>query len=68
MGGSAAQYFDPASPDEIAAVLGDLLTDGAIRATLAGAGPHRAAQLTWRATAEATLESYRRAWASAKRR
>lgn len=67
VGADAARYFDPGSPDEIGAVLADLLTDASLRDELAQAGPRRAALLTWRATAEATLESYRRAWADSHR-
>lgn len=63
VGGSAACYFEPGDPSAIARALSQLLSDGELRARLATAGQARAAQLTWRATAEATLESYRRAWA-----
>ncbi len=63
VGGPAACYFDPGDPSAIARALSQLLSDGELRARLATAGQARAARLTWRATAEATLESYRRAWA-----
>ena len=61
VGGDGVAYFEPDRPDQIAEVLRALLVDPARRAELADAGRARAAQLTWRATAEATLESYRRA-------
>jgi glycosyltransferase involved in cell wall biosynthesis len=61
VGGSAARYFDPEQPHELAATLSEILDDPLLRRRLAAAGRARADELTWRATAEATLESYRRA-------
>jgi glycosyltransferase involved in cell wall biosynthesis len=61
VGGEAVRYFDPDRPGEIAATLAELLRDPELRVRLGAAGRARAGQLTWRATAEATLESYRRA-------
>jgi glycosyltransferase involved in cell wall biosynthesis len=68
VGGTAARYFDPGDPAAMAAVLGELLGDPALRARLGEAGRARAAQLTWRATADATLDSYARALANTSRR
>jgi glycosyltransferase involved in cell wall biosynthesis len=65
VGGDAARYFDPARPQEIAGVVSELLGDRALRVALGEAGRRRAAQLSWPATAEATLESYRRACTTA---
>jgi glycosyltransferase involved in cell wall biosynthesis len=67
VGGEAARYFDPERPDEIAEVLSALLGDASLRARLTAAGRVRAAELTWRATAEATLESYQRALHASRR-
>lgn len=60
--GSAARYFDPASPSAIADALTELLTSPGLRDQLIGRGFQRAAELTWAKTAEATLRSYARAW------
>lgn len=60
--GDAARYFDPSHPADIAAALTELLCDPARRAELRARGLRREAQLTWQATAAATLESYARAW------
>jgi glycosyltransferase involved in cell wall biosynthesis len=65
VGGDAARYFDPTRPQEIAGVLRELLDDPELRTQVGAAGRARAAQLNWRATAEATLESYRRASSTA---
>lgn len=66
--GDAALLFDPRDPAAIAEALVRLLSDSELRARLAQAGPERAAQFTWRATAEATLASYDRALAQRRRR
>ena len=60
--GDAALLFDPLDPGAIAAAIGRLLSDDALRARLARDGPARASRFTWLATAEATLQSYERAW------
>ena len=57
----AALKFDPSDPQEIAACIERLVDGEALRAKLAAAGPIRAAQFTWQATAAATLEALRRA-------
>ena len=51
----AALQFDPYSPEAIAAAMERIVADDSLRARLAEAGPRRAAQFTWRATAESTL-------------
>ncbi|HWC85620.1 MAG TPA: glycosyltransferase family 1 protein, partial [Solirubrobacteraceae bacterium] len=58
--GDAARYFDPARVEEIAGALVELLGDPALREELSARGRAREAQVTWRATAEATLSSYAR--------
>jgi glycosyltransferase involved in cell wall biosynthesis len=60
--GDAALLFDPYDPAAIAAAIRRLLSDEVLRARLAHDGPARASGFTWRATAEATLASYERAW------
>ena len=59
--GDAALFFDPESPREIADALERLLTDDALVAELAAAGPFQAARFSWDATARGVLASYRRA-------
>ena len=61
--GDAARYFDPADSHQIGTALIDLLGDRGLREQLAARGRAREAELTWGATAEATLDSYARAWA-----
>ncbi len=62
--GDAARYFDPGDSHQIGAALIDLLGDRVLREQLAARGRAREAELTWGATALATLESYARAWAA----
>jgi glycosyltransferase involved in cell wall biosynthesis len=62
--GDAARYFDPADSHQIGAAVIDLLGDRPLREQLATRGRAREAELTWGATALATLESYARAWAA----
>ena len=62
--GDAALYFDPEDADAIAAAIRRLLADEVLRSRLSAAGPPQAAKFTWARTAEATLESYRRALAA----
>ncbi len=59
--GDAALLFDPHSPEAITGALRRLLDDEALRDDLRARGHERAAAFPWRATAEATLETYRRA-------
>lgn len=59
--GDAALLFDPHDPADIAACIDRLLADGALRASLRERGAARCAAHSWRATARATLASYRRA-------
>jgi glycosyltransferase involved in cell wall biosynthesis len=68
--GEAAEYFDPLSVTDIARALLLLLEDRHRAESLVRAGHERVARFTWRATAEATLESWSRAWfdRSARRR
>jgi alpha-1,3-rhamnosyl/mannosyltransferase len=63
VGGDAARYFDPESPEQIGTVIAELLSDEHARHQMAQDGRRRAAQMTWAQTADATLESYRRAHA-----
>lgn len=57
--GSAALKFDPRDPDAIAQAMHLLVTDADLRERLAAAGPLRAAQFSWRATAEGILDVLR---------
>lgn len=66
--GDAALLFDPLDTEAMAGALNRLLADGDLRERLSTAGPERAANFTWRATAEATLAVYERAWAGRARR
>jgi glycosyltransferase involved in cell wall biosynthesis len=59
--GDAALMFDPNSPTQIAAALGRLLSDAALRDELRDRGLVRAGEFTWQRTARLTLESYARA-------
>jgi glycosyltransferase involved in cell wall biosynthesis len=53
--GDGALRFDPDDPRTIAAALERVVCDADLRARLASAGPRRAAQFTWRLTAQRTL-------------
>jgi glycosyltransferase involved in cell wall biosynthesis len=59
--GTAALYFDPRVPEQIAARIEQLLSDSQLTSELRELGLARAAEFSWRAAAEGTLESYRRA-------
>jgi glycosyltransferase involved in cell wall biosynthesis len=63
--GDAALLFDPERPAEIAGAIETLLTDPARAERLRAAGRERAARFSWRAAAEATLDTYRRAMSGA---
>jgi len=64
VGGSAALYFDPRSPAQIAAAIGELIADTGLAGRLRELGRVQAARFSWAAAAAGTLESYRRALAS----
>lgn len=51
----AALLFDPNDDEAILGAMERLLSDEALRASLAAAGPERARRYSWRTTAEATL-------------
>jgi glycosyltransferase involved in cell wall biosynthesis len=55
----AALKFDPRDPDAIAEAMHRLVTDAGLRARLAAAGPLRAAEFSWRTTAEGVLDTLR---------
>jgi glycosyltransferase involved in cell wall biosynthesis len=57
--GGAAELFDPADRESIAAAIGRVAGDPARRAELAERGRARAAGFSWDATASATLAVYR---------
>jgi len=57
--GTAALKFDPRDPSAIAEVMHRLVTDTELRQRLAAAGPRRAAQFSWRTTAEGVLDALR---------
>jgi glycosyltransferase involved in cell wall biosynthesis len=59
--GDAVLYFDPTDVGAMTRAIERLLTDAALRERLSLAGPERARAFTWERTAQATLESYRRA-------
>ncbi len=61
--GAAALYFDPRSPEQVAARIGQLLGDEALAQRLRQLGLARATQFSWSQAAAATLASYRRALA-----
>jgi glycosyltransferase involved in cell wall biosynthesis len=53
----AALKFDPRNTAEIAGAMRRLVTDDTLRLRLAKAGPRRAAEFSWRTTAEGVLRS-----------
>lgn len=59
--GEGAAFFDPYVPADIARAVLGVLGDAAEAERLVAAGRANVGHLTWRATAEATLESYDRA-------
>ena len=59
VGGPAARYLSPDDPDPWAAAIDALVTDPAGRGARAALGRARAAEFSWRATAEATVAVYR---------
>ena len=61
----AAALFDPKDPRSMAAVLGALLADEGLRASLRARGRRRVASATWRGCAELTAAAYEAAAAEA---
>jgi glycosyltransferase involved in cell wall biosynthesis len=61
--GEAALRVDMRSVAALAGGMSRLLGDATLREQLRAAGPQRAAQFSWRRTAEATLEVYQQAYA-----
>jgi glycosyltransferase involved in cell wall biosynthesis len=59
--GDAALLFDPSDQGEVTGAIRRLLADPALAESLAARGRARAAELSWRQTAEATLKSFARA-------
>jgi glycosyltransferase involved in cell wall biosynthesis len=59
--GEAARYCDPRDVDSIAGALAEIASDTELRARLVGLGRARAAEFSWRKTAEQTLAVYREA-------
>jgi glycosyltransferase involved in cell wall biosynthesis len=57
--GDAALKFDPRDPAAITEAMHRLVTDGELRQRLAAAGPLRAAQFSWRTTAQGILDALR---------
>ncbi|MGA2435475.1 MAG: glycosyltransferase family 1 protein, partial [Bryobacteraceae bacterium] len=55
MAGSAAVQFDPGDPAALLEALTRLVSDELLRERLAAEGPRRAAEFSWRKTAELTL-------------
>jgi glycosyltransferase involved in cell wall biosynthesis len=58
--GKAALLVDPASQAEVTAGFARLAGDATLRARLAAEGPARAGRFSWAATAQGTLDAYRR--------
>lgn len=58
VGGDAARYFPVGDDETLAQVLTEVLDDAALRAELSKRGIRRAAQFSWRRTAEATMRAY----------
>jgi glycosyltransferase involved in cell wall biosynthesis len=57
--GDAALRFDPRDPAAMVDALRRIVSDEALRQRLAVAGPQRAAEFSWRKTAEITLKALR---------
>lgn len=58
-GGSAARYVNPDDPEELAAVILDLLNNNEERRRLTEAGFQRSTELSWEQTARRTRDTYR---------
>jgi glycosyltransferase involved in cell wall biosynthesis len=61
LAGSAALHFDPDNDAEILNAIDRLVSDEDLRERLAAAGPERATQFSWLATARQTLDALREA-------
>ena len=59
--GEAAHYFDPLDTSDMAAKIGEVLYDEALRSNLIKKGREQAATYSWRRTAQQTLEVYEKA-------
>ncbi|WP_354699228.1 glycosyltransferase [Paraconexibacter sp. AEG42_29] len=66
--GDAALLFDPQDPASIAGCIDRLLADPELAQSLVARGRERVAAFPWQATAEATLDVYRRAIADRRGR
>ncbi len=60
IGGDAVRYIDPENPESICDAILALEEDSTLRHKYREAGLHRASQFSWRRTAIATLEFYRK--------
>jgi glycosyltransferase involved in cell wall biosynthesis len=58
--GEAALYFDPASPDDIAATIMRLIEDAPLRNSLVARGLAQAEKFSWDNCARATMDVYKR--------
>jgi glycosyltransferase involved in cell wall biosynthesis len=67
VGGDAALYASPDDPAELADRLLRVLRDPELRETMVARGARRAAELTWRRTAEQTVAVYEEALACRRR-
>lgn len=61
VGGDAALYFDPRSLQDIADTMVKATSDPGLMASLSAKGYEQAAKFSWDATAEGTLDSFRKA-------
>ncbi len=59
--GNAALLFDPYRDDDVAGAMRRLVEDRGLAAELVEKGRRRCREFSWRRTAEATLDTYRRA-------
>ena len=59
LGRGAAELFDPASPQEIAAAMQKILSDADYQAELSARGKAKAANFSWQHTARGMLDIYR---------
>ena len=62
--GDAALLIDPTRPDDLAAAMSALMSDGALHDELRRKGLARAEGFTWEAVARKTMEVYRAVCAS----